>query len=53
MTCVEMAQAGLQDWLISAGDPAHNGRARITVPRLFTDCVSVTEVIKIIHKDFQ
>ena len=51
--CEEMPQAGPQDWLISAGDPAHNVRARIAVPRLFTDCVSVAETIKIIYKDCQ
>ena len=44
--CEEMPQAGPHDWLMSAGDPAHNGRARIAVPRLFIDCVSVAETTK-------
>jgi hypothetical protein len=45
-----MPQAGPQDWLISAGDPAHYVRATVTVPRLFSDCVSVAETIKTVKK---
>jgi hypothetical protein len=55
--CEEIQDVGPQDWLISACDPAHIGRAIITVPRLFNDCVSVAEVAnyyrKIANKSFE